>query len=190
MVSLCLGRTHVCASACLLEVPPAKPMTQFISLGGAATSIIFVMTNVLLRQTQTYFCRDKTFVTKHNFVATKVFCRDKHTFVASNMCLSSNISFYAGLIDTPFSSFHWRLPSTSFFHASPSGDQQCDVLVFVPISNVTGSSTLQIFRGTSHLWWWLFPLSHFLWLRHAQDSTSTGVLKSVCIKQLSCTLDL
>ena len=50
-----------------------------VSLAGDATSIIFVATNILSRQTRisvapkAVFCRDK-----HVFVATKLFCCDKN----------------------------------------------------------------------------------------------------------------
>ena len=69
-----------------------------LSLAGAVTSIIFVATKVLSGPTrvcrdkimfiatklsclswQNYVCRDK------RFVATKIFCRDKHNFVATNV---------------------------------------------------------------------------------------------------------
>ena len=91
-----------------------------ISLAGAATSIIFVATKVLLRQTRTcpllpppkkIACRDKIFLSWHNFfsqqilvfvfIATKrlsrkhtfvvtngVFCCYKHVFVATKVSLS------------------------------------------------------------------------------------------------------
>ena len=83
--------------------------SSLISVAGAATGIIFVAAIVLSWQTsdktsllswQKYACRDKTFVvTKifcHNkpFVVTNIvwlcqkFGCDKHTFVATNMCLS------------------------------------------------------------------------------------------------------
>ena len=48
----------------------------FVSLAGAATSIIFVATKVLLLQT----CARNT-----SFVATKYACRDKHDFVATKL---------------------------------------------------------------------------------------------------------
>ena len=73
-----------------------------LSLAGAATSIIFVETNVLSRQARV--CSDKSMLPqqnvcgdKHTFVATKdVFCRGKHVFVSKkvsnyvcrNKCLS------------------------------------------------------------------------------------------------------
>ena len=58
----------------------------FVSFAGTATSIIFVATKALSRQNTSFvatkvclFCRDK-----HTFVATKdVFCHDKHVFVAT-----------------------------------------------------------------------------------------------------------
>ena len=84
-----------------------------LSLVGAATSNIFVATNVLLRQTrvcynkhvcydktcllsrQKYGCQDKTFVPtnifllrqKHNFVTTKLL--PGQAFVATNMCCNN-----------------------------------------------------------------------------------------------------
>ena len=42
-----------------------------------------------------------------------------------------------------------------FLRLSPSGDRWCDVLGFVPADCVTSSSTLQIFRDASCLWWLL-----------------------------------
>ena len=75
---------------------PARNPTSFLSLAGAATSIIFVETKVSFLSRQKYACRDKTFGV---FGATKVlsrqsifsrqiycfsrqkFCRSKHTFV-------------------------------------------------------------------------------------------------------------
>ena len=96
-----LARTALCKGAG--ELP----------LAGAAASITFVATSVLLRQTRVscdktrqnyvaYFCRDKRFVAtniilsrqtfchdKHTFVTTKknVFCRDKHMFIVTHTCL-------------------------------------------------------------------------------------------------------
>ena len=89
---------------------------EYLSLAGAATSIIFVATNMCLpRQSssfaaikvclsrQNYVCRDKRLLRskrvffslqnlcldKHTFVATKgVFCRDKHVLVESKLSLS------------------------------------------------------------------------------------------------------
>ena len=57
-------------SPVILEAKSASG--RALSLAGTATSIIFVATNI--------FCRDK-----HNFVATRqaYFCRGKHTFVAA-----------------------------------------------------------------------------------------------------------
>ena len=52
---------------------------SYLSFARAATSIIFVATDI---------CHDKTFVAtnKQKFVATKdVFCRDKHMFVATKL---------------------------------------------------------------------------------------------------------
>ena len=57
-------------------------------------------------------------------------------------------------------------------------------LWFVSAGSVSSSSTLQVFRGASHLWELLCPpvylLSHFLSLRHVQGSTSTGIFKGGC----------
>ena len=82
-----------------------------LSLAEAATSIIFVATNVLSRKTrvcrdksmlaaakrlsrQNYACRDKVFLSRQNvyrdkdmFVATKVLSRQKAYFVATNLLL-------------------------------------------------------------------------------------------------------
>ena len=64
-----------------------------LSLAGAATRIIFVVTKVLLRQK--YACRNKTFVTTNTFVATKVFSRQKY-FVATNIIFSLRQMFCHG----------------------------------------------------------------------------------------------
>ena len=56
---------------------------------------------------------------------------------------------------------------TSFLRLSPPGDWWCEVLGFVPLDNVSSSSTLQIFRDLGHLWWLLCPqaalLGHLPW---------------------------
>ena len=69
-------------------------------------------------------------------------------------------------------------------HLSPPGDRWCDVLGFVPAGSVWSSSTLQIFRDTSHLWCLLFPpvylLGNFPSLQHVQGSTSTKIFEGGC----------
>ena len=86
-----LGEMTVCISitSCLsAPLPPPFPL----SLAGAATSIIFVATKVLSRQTRVrhdVFCRDKTFLATKLFVATNMLSRqtrDTHstnTFIAT-----------------------------------------------------------------------------------------------------------
>ena len=100
-----------------LKLPRGRRQYANISLAGAATSIIFVATTVLSRQTrvcrdntrlssrQKYACRDKTFIAtklflsrQNIFVETKdVFCRDKHVslplqgFVGTKLCFSRQI---------------------------------------------------------------------------------------------------
>ena len=72
---------------------------SFLSLAGAATSIIFVATKHLSRQN---ICRDK-----HAFVATKdIFCRNKHVFVVTFVAIKiilvaapANDNIYALHID-------------------------------------------------------------------------------------------
>ena len=86
------GQTHICVKKYCSGWPT-------LSLAGAATSIIFVVTKLLLQQT--HVCRDKKLLSrqyyvchgKHTFVMTKdVFCRDKHVFIATK--LSSQQKLY------------------------------------------------------------------------------------------------
>ena len=57
----------------------------FLSLTGAATSIMFVATNTCL-SLQKYACRDKSFVATNIFLSRQAcFCRDKHVFVATKV---------------------------------------------------------------------------------------------------------
>ena len=61
---------------------------QFLSLQGAATSIIFVTANVLvmtkrLLSRQKYACHDKSFVITKLCSSQQNFCVDKHTFVVT-----------------------------------------------------------------------------------------------------------
>ena len=75
----------------IIAVPPLYHCcTASLSLAGAATSIIFVATNVLLcLSRQNCLSREKLCLDKHTFIATKdVFCHDKHMFVVTNVCLS------------------------------------------------------------------------------------------------------
>ena len=46
-----------------------------------------------------------------------------------------------------------------FLYFRHPGDGWCDFLGFVPTDRVSSSSTLQIFRGTFHLWWLVCPQS-------------------------------
>ena len=71
-----------------------------LSLVGAATSIIFVATEVLSRQThlllqQKYACRDKTFVMTKLCLCDK-FCCDKHTFVTTKDLFCRNKNYTCG----------------------------------------------------------------------------------------------
>ena len=91
------------------EVVQVVDVHSGLSLVGAATSIIFVMTSILLlRQThiccektcllslQKSACRDKFCHNKHNFVVTKqaYFCHNQHVFVMTKVCLSwQNLSW-------------------------------------------------------------------------------------------------
>ena len=81
-------------------------LVAYVSVSGAATSIIFVATKVLSRQSTSFIATKlglsrqnvlsrRTFVAtkqrfcldKHTFVATKdVVCRGKHVFVATKVC--------------------------------------------------------------------------------------------------------
>ena len=63
-----------------------------------------------------------------------------------------------------------------FPRLSPSCDRRCDALGFVPAGSVSSTSTLQIFRDTSHMWWCppVHLLCYFPSLRHVQGSTYTG----------------
>ena len=78
--------------------------TYILPLAGAATSIIFVATNVLLQQNtllllQKYACHDKpnyvccdeAFVVTNIILLQQTFCRGKLTFVGTNICLSQQI---------------------------------------------------------------------------------------------------
>ena len=70
------------------------PLSAELLLVGADTSIIFVVTNVLLQQTQV--CHDKqVFVTTRHVTCRdkKYACHDK-TFVATKLCLSQRTRFY------------------------------------------------------------------------------------------------
>ena len=71
-----------------------------------------------------------------------------------------------------------------FWPPSPPGDRRCGILGFVPAGSVSSSSTLQIFREASYLWWLPCPLvyllGHFPSLRHVQGSTPTGVFEDGC----------
>ena len=63
-------------------------MPQFLSLQGAATSIIFVTANVpvvtkRLLSRQKYACHDKSFVITKLCSSQQNFCVDKHTFVVT-----------------------------------------------------------------------------------------------------------
>ena len=77
---------------------------KVVSSAGAATSTIFVVTNILSRQThvfcnksmlvatkllsqQTYFCWDK-YLSWQTILSQQKFCHDKLTFVATKVCLS------------------------------------------------------------------------------------------------------
>ena len=85
--------------------PPlsSEPARLFLSLAGAATSVIFIATNTCLsRQThllsrQKYACHDKTFVTTNIFLSRQInICRDKHNIVATSLLLSrQNTCFVA-----------------------------------------------------------------------------------------------
>ena len=67
----------------------SKHNTNDLSLAGAATSIIFVATNIFLSR-QAYFSCDK-----HVFVATKhVFCRDKRMLVTTKVLSQQAYSCY------------------------------------------------------------------------------------------------
>ena len=50
---------------------------------------------------------------------------------------------------------------------SPGDRWRCNVIGFVPAGSVSSSSTFQIFRNASHLWWLLCPpvyaRCHFIW---------------------------
>ena len=91
----------------------------------------------------------------------------------------------------PFLVPSWKTVERFVFqHLSPPSDRWCDVLGFVPAGCVLSSSTLQILRGASHLWWLLFPpvylLGHFLWFRHVQGSTSfdSGMSRAVHLQEV------
>ena len=60
-----------------------------------------------------------------------------------------------------------------FLSLSPPGDRWCDFLGFVPADSVSSSSTLQIFRDATRLWWlWWFTLKYFslISIRSEQES--------------------
>ena len=96
-----------------------------LSLVGAATSIIFVATNMCLSWQNTSFVVTKVCLSQQNyvytFVATKdVFCCDKHVFVATNICwqnffvVTKTILVAAPASDTSQPSselLHWLTPS-------------------------------------------------------------------------------
>ena len=76
-----------CLEELKFESPPPPPTP---SLAGAATSIIFVMTKVSLRQT--CVCCDKhTFVTTKDVFCHKNICRDKHSFVVTKVVMTKHI---------------------------------------------------------------------------------------------------
>ena len=95
----------------------------------------------------------------------------------SSQCCLWNSSNTGQIDDVPFSSLSRKIVERFLFLrlSLPPGDRWCGVFGFVPAGNVSRSSTLQIFRDATHLWWFLCPpvylLCHFLWLWHVQDST-------------------
>ena len=68
------------------EFPYSGVTKPFLSLAGAATSIIFVATNLLSRQTR--ICRHKSFVATNTCLPPQKFCRDKHVFAATKHVLT------------------------------------------------------------------------------------------------------
>ena len=85
-------------------------------------------------------------------------------------------------ISRRFKKGRWAL---SFPRLSPPGDRWRGVrLGFVPAGSVSSSSTLQMFRDGSHMWWLFCPLvyllGHFPSLRHDQGSTPTRAFKGGC----------
>ena len=78
-----------------------------------------------------------------------------------------------------------RCCASSFYASLLQGDLWCDVLGFVLAGSVSSSSTLQIFRDASRLWWLPRPpvylLCRFLWLRHVLDSPPKG-----CVWKVDC----
>ena len=81
--------------------------------------------------------------------------------------------------DHPFSSFPRKIVERLLcLRRSPPVDQCCDVLGFGPVCVVSSSSTLQIFRDSSPLWWLLcppvghFPNSGMSGTVHLQESAS------------------
>ena len=77
----------------------------------------------------------------------------------SQRCLSNSSNVRLN-DDGPLSSFQGRSSSASHFHASLL--QAVDGVMPLPAGGVSRSSTLQIFREASHLWWLLCPSVYLL----------------------------
>ena len=73
--------------------------------------------------------------------------------VSPKWCLwnSSSNWWWHSLVLSRKSIQHFLFP-----YLSPPGNQWCNILSFVPACRVSSSSTLQVFQGTSHLYWLLY----------------------------------
>ena len=106
---------------------PARNPTSFLSLAGAATSIIFVETKVSFLSRQKYACRDKTFGV---FGATKVLSRQS--------IFSRQIYFFRGKSFVA-ASIHLLRQKTYFVATNTSSillSRQKTILVAAPANDI------------------------------------------------------